>query len=56
MVLVPLNLVMIPAIIVQGGHNLVDLIGGGLVFALALMMASATADLVERKSAPVVVD
>lgn len=55
-VLVPLNLVMIPAIIVQGGHNLVDLIGGGLVFALALMMASATADLVERKSAPVVVD
>ena len=36
-----LNVVMLPAILVQGGHHLVDIAGGVAVFALALFAAKA---------------
>ena len=47
-IFVPLNLVMIPAILVQGGHHLADVIGGAGVFVAALVMARATAEIVDR--------
>jgi PAP2 superfamily len=35
-----LNLIMIPAILVQGGHHLSDMLGGLVVFAVSLQLAS----------------
>lgn len=43
-----INILMIPAIIVQGGHNLVDVIAGAAVFAVGLVAAKRTLDLAQR--------
>ncbi|SDP73827.1 PAP2 superfamily protein [Phyllobacterium sp. OV277] len=40
-IFVVINILMIPAIIIQGGHNLVDVIAGVAVFATALFSARA---------------
>jgi uncharacterized membrane protein len=38
---VVLNALMVPAILIQGGHNLADVIGGLVVFAIAYRLAGA---------------
>jgi hypothetical protein len=34
-----LNALMVPAILIQGGHNLADLLGGVVVFAVSYWLA-----------------
>jgi hypothetical protein len=36
-----LNAAMVPAILIQGGHNLMDMIGGIVTFAIAYVLAGA---------------
>jgi hypothetical protein len=43
-----LNTLMVPAILIQGGHHLVDVFGGLLAFALAVMLADAALRQLER--------
>jgi hypothetical protein len=45
-----LNALMVPAIIIQGGHNLVDLIGGLLVFAVSYHLAGMAMTQCERRA------
>ncbi|MDI7864002.1 phosphatase PAP2 family protein [Rhizobiaceae bacterium n13] len=46
--IVALNIVMVPAILVQGGHHLIDLAGGMATFALALVLARIALEQCER--------
>jgi membrane-associated phospholipid phosphatase len=46
-----LNAAMIPAILVHGGHHLVDLIGGAATFAIAYALAARVLKEVTQDSA-----
>ncbi|CCM75545.1 conserved membrane hypothetical protein [Rhizobium mesoamericanum STM3625] len=46
-----LNVLMMPAIIIQGGHNLADVLGGLLVFGVAYAIALAALRQLERRRA-----
>lgn len=48
--IIALNILMVPAILVQGGHHLVDLIGGVATFALAFALANKVVDQFEGES------
>ena len=43
-----LNVLMMPAIVIQGGHNLADVFGGLLIFCVAYILASASLRQLER--------
>ncbi len=47
-----MNAVMLPAILIQGGHHLVDVFGGLLAFALAYMLADAALRQLEKVQHP----
>lgn len=49
-VLLPLNMTMLPAIVIHGGHHLVDLVGGAVFFAAASIIAEKILDGHARRS------